>query len=304
MEYPLEEILEKTKKIVLESGTYIKEAFETREVINKTLEIKDNNCSDLVTEVDKKVEKTLKEKLKSLYPDFLFVGEETVAASGSKKTGLTDAPTWVIDPVDGTTNFVHGFPFVCISVALVIKKIPVLGIIYNPILNNFYWGIKGKGSFVDGKKLPLIKNTPLKSLKESLIITEYGADRRIDSIENKLNNIKNIISNPVHAIRSLGSAAMNMCYVARGGADFYYEIGIHAWDVAAAVVILREAGGAVVNWQRDKDLDKNVLVVNEGYDILKRHVLCIRGVIEGKEHQSKLLEEFREKLIDFPAESD
>lgn len=299
-----EEILEKVKPIVLEAGKFIKEAFDSREIINKTVEIKDGNSADLVTEVDKKVEQSLNKKLKELFPTFLFVGEETVSASPTKKCNITDQPTWVIDPVDGTTNFVHGFPFVCISVGLVVKKDPVMGIIYNPVLNNFYSGIKGKGSFVDGKKLPLIKNTPLKSLKESMIFTEYGADRNPDSVDNKLTNIKNIITTPIHAIRSMGSCAMNMCYVARGSADLYYEIGVHAWDVAAGVVILREAGGAIINWKRDDNIGKDVMVADEPYDICRRHIFCIRGVIEGKEHQSKLLQEIRDKLIDFPIESE
>mgnify|MGYP004445636937 CR=1 FL=1 len=94
---------------------------------------------------------------------------------------------------------------------------------------------------MDGKKLPLIKNTPLKSLKESIIFTECH-DRNPDSVDNKLNNIKNIILTPIHAIRSMGSCAMNMCYIARGSVDIYYEIGVHAWDVLARVAILRAAG--------------------------------------------------------------
>ena len=88
-----------------------------------------------------------------------------MSSSESKKINLTDNPTWVIDPLDGTTNFVHGFPFVCISIGLVLNKEPVLGLIYNPILNEMYWGIKNKGSYLNGNKLPLIKNKPINSRK-------------------------------------------------------------------------------------------------------------------------------------------
>ena len=120
MELNYEEILEKVKSIVIKAGEKIKEAFESREIINSSLEIKDSNTTDLVTEVDKNIEKIIFNSLKELYPNFKLIGEETVSSSESKKIILTDTPTWVIDPVDGTTNFVHGFPFVCISIGLVV----------------------------------------------------------------------------------------------------------------------------------------------------------------------------------------
>ena len=114
MDLNLEEILSKTKEIVIIAGEKVKEAFETREIINSTLEIKDSNPTDLVTAVDKNVENLLNSSLKELYPSFLFIGEESVSSSETKKVNLADTPTWIIDPVDGTTNFVHGFPYVCI----------------------------------------------------------------------------------------------------------------------------------------------------------------------------------------------
>ena len=95
--------------------------------------------------------------LKEKFPLFSLVGEETVSSSESKKVNLIDDPTWVIDPIDGTTNLVHGFPFIGICVGLLVKKEPVLGIIYNPALNEMYSAIKGKGAFLNDKKLPLIK---------------------------------------------------------------------------------------------------------------------------------------------------
>ena len=107
MELNYDEILLKTKNIVLKAGEKVKEAFESREIINSSIEIKDSNPADLVTSVDKNVEKFLYTSLKENFPSFLFIGEETVSSSESKKVNLTDTPTWVIDPVDGTTNFVH-----------------------------------------------------------------------------------------------------------------------------------------------------------------------------------------------------
>jgi myo-inositol-1(or 4)-monophosphatase len=304
MELNYEEILEKTKSLVLKAGEKVKEAFESREIINSSIEAKDSNPTDLVTAVDKNVENFLFENLKKLFPSFSLVGEETVSSSESKKVNLTDNPTWVVDPVDGTTNFVHGFPFVCISVGLVVKKEPVLGIVYNPVLNEMYHGIKGKGSYMNDKKLPLIKNTPLKSLQKSLFITEFGYFLGQEKLDIKVENAKNMLCIPAHGVRSMGSCALDMCQVARGGADFYFEIGIHTWDLAAATVIVRESGGAVVGYRRPKGLDNNTQIVDEFFDLNGRKVLCIRGCIEGKEHQNKMLAEVRERLKEFEIESD
>ena len=299
-----EEILSKIKPIILEAGKKVKEAFDSREIIDNSTEIKDSNPTDLVTEVDKSVEKFLFSSLKSLFPSFDLIGEETVSASESKKVDLKDIPTWVIDPVDGTTNFVHGFPFVCICVGLCVNKNPVLGVVYNPILEEFYWGIEGKGSFMNDRKLPLIKNTPIKSIQKSLFITEYGYFLGKEKLDIKVGNAKSMLSIPVHGIRSLGSCALDMCQVARGGADFYFEIGIHTWDVAAATLIIRESGGAVVGYSRPAGIDENILIVDEPYDLNQRKVLCIRSTKEGKEMQSKLLEEVRKNLKEFEIESD
>ena len=303
MELNLEKILSETMSIVFKAGEKVKEAFESREIINSSIEIKDSNPADLVTAVDKNVEKFLYTSLKDLFPSFLFIGEETVSSSESKKVNLTDNPTWVIDPVDGTTNFVHGFPFVCICVGLVVKKEPILGIIYNPILNEMYWGIKGKGAFMNDKTLPLIKNIPLKSLKKSLIVTEFQYLGQ-DKVDYKIGDVKNIFSLPAHGIRSLGSCALNILQVARGGADFFAHIGMHIWDIAAAMVILRETGGIIVGFKRPKDIDDKVLIADEPFDICGRKALCIRGLNEGKEYQSKLLGEIREQLKDYVIESD
>ena len=304
MELNYEEILSKTKEIVIKAGEMVKEAFESREIINSTIEIKDSNPTDLVTAVDKNVENLLFESLKELYPSFLFIGEETVSSSESKKVNLTDSPTWIIDPVDGTTNFVHGYPFICISVGLSVKKDPILGIIYNPILNEMYWGIKGKGAFLNDKKLPLVKNVPFKSLNKCLFVTEYGYFLGRDQTDIKMDNVKKLLSIPSHGFRALGSTALDIMQLARGGADVFFHIGMHIWDLAAALVILRETGGVMVAYKRPKEINNNVLIVNEPYDICQRKVLCIRGVIEGKEHQSKLLEEIRKKIRDFDIESD
>ena len=304
MELNYEEILEKVKEIVLIAGKKIKEAFESREIIHTSIEIKDSNTTDLVTEVDKNVEKLIFDSLKQLYPKFNLVGEETVSSSESKKIILTDTPTWVIDPVDGTTNFVHGFPFVCISVGLVVNKEPMLGVIYNPILNEIYWGIKNKGSYLNGKKLPLIKNNPIVSLQKSLFVIEFGVFFSQDKLNKIVENVTKMLSIPSHGVRCLGSTALDIMQVAKGGADFFFSVGFHAWDVAAAKVILNESGGIMVGYRKPKDIKDDVLIADEPYDICQRKVLCMRGTFEGKQFQSEILREIRNKLEDIDFESD
>jgi len=310
-----QEYLNEAVKIAKLAGKTIKESFENRQFISEHLDIKENNSSDLVTATDQYVEKMVKSHINKLYPTHSFIGEETTAANNNASCNLTDKPTWCIDPIDGTTNFVHGLPFICISIGLLVNKEPVIGVIFNPILNDLYTACKDGGAFLNGKPLPTIRPIqPLETLEKSLVITEYGANRSEESIKAKLDTLHDVISYPIHGVRSFGSAAMNMCYIARGSCDIYYEIGIHAWDVCAATCILREAGGVVVGWepyygdntepQTKKLKTEGLEIVSEKFDILNRHVLCIRQVAEGPKKQNEILKEVRRRLINFETERD
>ncbi|KAF7840541.1 Inositol monophosphatase 3 [Senna tora] len=195
---------------------------------------------DLVTETDKACEELIINHLKQLYPTHKFIGEETAAAQGD--TELTDEPTWIIDPVDGTTNFVHGFPFVCVSIGLTIRKVPSVGVVYNPIMNELFTGIHGKGAFLNGVPIKVSSQTELIS---SLLVTENGAklDKlTVDTHTKKLNSLLF----KVRSVRACGSLALNLCGVACGRLDICYQVGFGGpWDVAAGAVIIREAGGIV-----------------------------------------------------------
>ncbi|XP_044363774.1 inositol-phosphate phosphatase isoform X2 [Triticum aestivum] len=127
---------------------------------------------DLVTETDKACEDLIFNHLRMLYPDHKFIGEETSAALGSTDD-LTYDPTWIVDPLDGTTNFVHGFPFVCVSIGLTIGKIPTVGVVYNPIMNELFTAVRGKGAFLNGSP---IKTSPQNELVKALMVTEWDQD--------------------------------------------------------------------------------------------------------------------------------
>ena len=166
---------------------------------------------------------------------------------------LTAAPTFVVDPIDGTVNFVHGNPYVSVSLALCVDKRPVVGIVYNPFTAMFYSAIKGQGSYLNRKtRLPMRRDpaTLTAGLKAALIAVEWGSDRKGNNWDVKLNTFRNLGEQGkgmVHSMRSLGSAALNFCAVAAGTIDLYWEAGCWAWDVAAGWLILEEAGGLVAD---------------------------------------------------------
>ncbi|CAO3681245.1 unnamed protein product [Umbelopsis vinacea] len=235
-----------------------------------------SNPSDMVTETDQAVEAFVKEKISAAYPSHKFIGEETFAAG--EKSSFTDEPTWIVDPIDGTTNFIHGYPFVAISIGLTINKIPVVGVIFNPLLNELYSAAQGQGAFLNHTtRLPLFDVKaipPLNDLSECLVMTEMGADRTAPVISRKIDAIHNLVASKqdpgtrtviqkavgsqVHSIRSTGSAALNLCCVAKGVADIFWEIGCWEWDVCAAIVIMREAGGIVLDGAIPSENEVNI----------------------------------------------
>ncbi|TGO15634.1 hypothetical protein BTUL_0038g00660 [Botrytis tulipae] len=213
------------------------------------------NTADLVTETDKAVEAMVSTRLTAAYPTYSFIGEETFVKGETK---LTSAPTFICDPIDGTTNFVHAYPAFCISLGFVVDKVPSVGVVYNPFTGDLFTGIKGHGSFVtrkDGEKfsLPLKKEPePLKDLSTCLVTAEWGSDRSGHNFDlkcdvfRKLSAAKEDGGAMVHSLRSLGSAALNLVHVASGQQDVFWEGGCWAWDVAAGWCILVEAGGIMV----------------------------------------------------------
>ncbi|XP_024059664.1 inositol monophosphatase 1 [Terrapene carolina triunguis] len=198
--------------------------------------------ADLVTVTDQKVEKMIISSIKEKYPSHSFIGEESVAA-GEGST-LTDNPTWIIDPIDGTTNFVHRFPFVAVSIGFVVNKKIEFGVVYSCVEEKMYTGRKGKGAFCNGQKLRV---SGQEDITKSLLVTEMGSNREPETLKIVLSNMERLLSIPVHGIRAVGTAAVNMCLVATGGADAYYEMGIHCWDMAGAGIIITEAGGVLLD---------------------------------------------------------
>lgn len=236
-------------QLARDAGKLIQKAWSQK----KRYEFKSSQV-DLVTETDKLVEKMLISGFQEKFPDHQFIGEE----STDTKCHLTDAPTWIIDPVDGTMNFVHGFPYVAVSIGLSVNKEIVIGVVYNVILDQMYTARKGQGAYCNDVKLEVSYK---QDLSEALLIFEVGSGRDQQRMDALFKNLKALI--PVcHGMRSMGSAALNMCHVASGAADAYFEFGIHCWDMAAGDLIVREAHGVVLDTQGGP------------LDLMSRRVLC------------------------------
>ncbi|KAI9310396.1 hypothetical protein BDR26DRAFT_1017542 [Obelidium mucronatum] len=271
----------------------IKSAFTNRS-LQGSLDLK-SNTSDLVTATDKAVEELVIRHIKAKHPEHKFIGEETY---DNTSTVLTNDYTWVIDPVDGTTNFVHGFPYVCVSIALVKDKSSIVGVVLNPILGETFYAAQGSGAYMigmDGEavKLPLHGVKPWAGFSGSLLATEYGYERdhRLDS---KVTSLVKVLKAPTRGLRSLGSAALEACYVARGTFDVYWEAGVHMWDVAAAAIIVREAGGDIGNF---------VVVSGENgesefVDLKQRKFIFVRAIEGGPAKVREVLELVRSQLLE------
>ncbi|KAJ3723585.1 hypothetical protein DFJ43DRAFT_1091668 [Lentinula guzmanii] len=311
-------ILDFTVNLARKAGQLILEGSEAIQLAGSNVDEKKNSV-DLVTEYDVRVEELVKKEITATYPDFKFIGEESYAAGS--RSPLTDDPTYCVDPIDGTTNFVHGFPWVCISLGLIYKKVPVLGVIYNPFLDLLYTGIKGEGSYLSKHggspmRLPLAKSLkPLATLNHALIAVEWGNDRTIDPLTKRSESFHKLAGDPdkgveggrmAHSLRSLGSSAMNFATVAQGGLDIYWEIGCWPWDVCAGMVIAQEAGGVVTGshayYEATKD-SPSFGVLNE--EILTgRKYLVIRAVGDsetenGRDTQKRIMGEFYNTVTDY-----
>ncbi|CAH2285486.1 inositol monophosphatase 1 [Pelobates cultripes] len=234
---PWEECMDFAVQMARKAGTVVCAAL--KEDVSVMLK---SSPADLVTVTDQKVEEMIISLIKEKYPSHSFIGEESVAAG--KGSTLTDSPTWIVDPIDGTTNFVHRFPFVAISIGFAVNKQVEFGVVYSCVEDKMYTGRRGKGSFCNGQKL---KVSGQKDITQSMIVTELGSNRNPEVVKMILSNMERLLCIPIHGIRAVGTAAVNMCLVASGGADAYYEMGIHCWDMAAASVIVTEAGGVVLD---------------------------------------------------------
>ena len=201
-----------------------------------TLTIKSKNFNDFVSEVDVAAERAIIDTLKDAYPSHGFLGEE----SGS--TSHQSDFIWIIDPLDGTTNFLHNFPQYCVSIALQHKGEITQAVIYEPNRNDLYTATKGRGAFLNDKRIRVSK---CDKLQEALIGTGFPF-RDFKYLDDYLQIFKSMIQKTT-GIRRAGSAALDLAYVASGALDGFWEIGLSPWDIAAGGLLIQEAGGIVTD---------------------------------------------------------
>ena len=204
----------------------------------ENLQIESKSVGDFVTNTDVKVEKSLLETLKYYYPDFTYITEESGIIEGNDTT-------IIIDTIDGTSNFIHGIPHVGIIIAKMTNNEITDGVIYNPILNEFFWSSKGRGAWCNDRRLR-VSNRSI--LSDCLIGTGLPFGKRI--YDNYLREVDEILK-VTAGIRRLGSAGLDLAYVASGKLDGFWEKNINLWDISSGVLLVKEAGGKITNVNND-----------------------------------------------------
>ncbi|MFH1624963.1 MAG: inositol monophosphatase family protein [Pseudomonadota bacterium] len=209
-----------------------------RENLGKSIKIDFKGERNLVTDIDRASEKTIIEIIRKKYPDHRILTEESQVKNG------TSPYRWIIDPLDGTTNYAHGYPSFCVSIALERKGYVLLGVVYDPILEELFTAEKGNGASLNGGKISVSSTD---TLAHSMLATGFPYDLR-ESQNNNLVHFNNFIM-AAQAIRRPGSAALDLCYVAMGRFDGFWELKLSPWDVAAGSLIVGEAGGVVTDFR-------------------------------------------------------
>lgn len=219
----------------------------------RSLEAKQH--SDLVSDADKASEALILGAIRERFPDHAILAEESGASAGASRD------TWVIDPLDGTLNYVHGFPFYCVSIALVRDGEPQLGVVFDPLRGELFAAQRGAGARANGRRLH-VSATP--ALSAALLTTGFPYSR-FSQPDNNLREFARL-SLRAREIRRSGSAALELCYVAAGRSDGHWELELNAWDLAAGALIVREAGGVVSDWRgRPWALEERRVVASNGH---------------------------------------
>src|SRR3989304_6624406 len=230
------ENLTQYKKVMFEAADeavkILKQYFETDLEIGRK-----RDYNDLVTNADKQCEAKISEIINNYYPEHNLLGEE----GGDRKKNSDYV--WIVDPIDGTINYAHSVPIFCVSIALEIKGEVVMGVVQSPMTNEKFWAVKGKGAYLNDKKISV---SDTEYLKDSLLVTGFPYGSK-DKMDHCIGHFVNFIRLGL-PIRRLGSAAMDICYLACGRFDGFWEINLNAWDVAAGYLILKEAGGKVTDF--------------------------------------------------------
>ncbi len=210
----------------------------------EALRINTKSPNDFVTEVDHAAEGVIIETLLGAYPDHGILAEESGRTHGAKHSEYV----WIIDPLDGTTNFIHGLPMYCVSIALTHRGVVQQAVVYDPTRNDLFYASKGRGAFLNDRRLRVSKRT---RMSDALIGTGFPF-RRGDNFKRYVKMFEEVMQHCA-GLRRPGAAALDLCYVAAGYYDAFFETGLQPWDVAAGSLIITEAGGLIGNFTGEAD---------------------------------------------------
>jgi myo-inositol-1(or 4)-monophosphatase len=250
-------MLDEARQIAEEAGRLLMERFGRL----SAGEIHRSGRRDVSTAADHESEEHIGRRLGRLFPDHALLGEEAVK-QGEGRIDLGDRPTWIVDPLDGTVNFVQGIPLFCVSIGLVEKGRPILGVVHAPALGLTFWGAPGSGCF-EGARPVSVSATPF--LEEAILATGFAYDRDRLADDNLENFVR--LGLKVRGMRRLGAAALDLAFVASGRLDGFWELHLKPWDVAAGAALIRAAGGRVTDQRGGEDW------------LMGRHLVATNGLI-------------------------
>lgn len=236
----------------------------------KDTEIAQKGINDYVTAIDKAVEQIIIETVRQSYPEHSIVGEESGLTKGKENN-----VQWIIDPLDGTRNFINRFPHFCVSIAIREKGITTVGVVYDPIRNELFTGVRGEGAKLNEFRLRVNNKNDLTG---TILATGFPF-KKPQHKSTHLNMIEALMNNGVADFRRTGSAALDLCYVASNRINGYFEIGLKPWDCAAGELIAREAGALVTNFVGGTDYLKSGNLIAGNARIVKETINSIKSVL-------------------------
>ena len=238
-------------------------------------EIHRYGARDVVTSADKGAEALIQRRLRAAFPDHGILGEEGGRGRSAREVAAK-GPVWIVDPLDGTVNFVQGIPMFCVSIGYVEDGVPLLGVVHAPALGQTFWGAPGSGAFENDRPIA-VSVTPV--LEGAILATGFAYDR------NRLQdtNFDNLVALGMRSrgLRRMGAAALDLAYVASGRLDGFWELHLNAWDVAAGAALIRAAGGRVTDQRGGEDwLFGRHLVATNGllHDGLRGALAPLKGL--------------------------
>ena len=204
----------------------------------ETLQVAEKGRNEFVTQIDRLAEGAIIEVIRDHYPEHAILAEESGASGDSEYQ-------WIIDPLDGTTNYIHGFPVFAVSIAVAQRGELQHGVVYDPLRQEIFSASRGQGAQLDGRKIRVSKRT---GLHQALIGTGFPYRKNLEHIDRYLQMLK-AVTLETAGVRRPGSAALDLCYVAAGRVDAFWEIGLSKWDIAAGALMIREAGGRISDFR-------------------------------------------------------